>query len=148
MNVVAGEDTELSVVLDIARAVVSREKIEILEKVFFDTSKTTIKEESYPLLNDIADLLKENPDITLVRIEGHTDARGSASSNRRLSQGRSNSVRQYLIDRGIAAERLTAKGFGEDVPVAEGNNEAAWEQNRRVEFVIVEREGGNGEGGE
>ena len=143
VNVVAGETTDLSVVLEVARAVVRREKIEILEKVYFDTNKSTIKEESFPLLNDIAEILTTNPDITLVRIEGHTDARGSASSNRRLSNGRANSVRQYLIDKGIAAARLEAKGFGEDVPVVEGSGEAIWEQNRRVEFVIVSREGGN-----
>ena len=134
--------------MEIARAVVSREKIEILDKVFFDTNKTTIKEESFPLLDDVAELLVEHTDITLIRVEGHTDARGSASSNRRLSQGRASSVRQYLIDQGVAGERLEFKGFGEDVPVAEGNNEAAWEQNRRVEFVIVTREGGNDKDGE
>ena len=137
------EGPALSVVLEVARAVVKREKIEVLEKVYFDTNKTTIKEESFPLLNDIAELLEQHPDITLIRIEGHTDSRGSASSNRRLSQGRSQSVRQYLIDNGIVAARMTAEGFGEDMPVAEGSSEEAWEQNRRVEFVIVQREGGN-----
>ncbi|MFT5683612.1 MAG: OOP family OmpA-OmpF porin [Myxococcota bacterium] len=145
VSIVAGQSTEQSVVLEVARAVVSQEKIEILEKVFFDLNKATIKSESFPLLNDIADLLKEYPDITLIQVEGHTDARGSASSNRRLSQSRATSVRQYLIDKGIAAERMTAKGFGEDVPLEEASTEAAWEQNRRVEFVIVERTAPDGE---
>ncbi len=139
INVVAGESTELSVVLQAARAKVSAEKIEILEKVFFDTNKTTIKPESFPLLDEVSALLVAHPDITLVRVEGHTDARGSATTNRRLSQGRADSVRQYLIDHGVAAERLIAQGFGEDAPLVEGNSEAAWEQNRRVEFMIVQR---------
>ena len=145
VNIVAGQDTELSVVLEAARAVVSLEKIEILEKVFFDTNKITIQTESFSLLDEIAVLLSDNPAITIIRIDGHTDARGAASANRRLSQGRADSVRQYLIDKGIAADRLTSKGYGEDVPIEVGNNEAAWEQNRRVEFVIVERQAPEGE---
>ncbi|MDG1481232.1 MAG: OmpA family protein [Myxococcota bacterium] len=145
VNIVAGQDTELSVVLEVARAVISLEKIEILEKVFFDTNKISIKPESFSLLDEIAVLLIENPAITLIRVDGHTDARGAASANRRLSQGRANSVQQYLIDKGVAADRLTSAGYGEDVPIETGNNEAAWEQNRRVEFVIVERQVPEGE---
>ena len=78
---------------------------------------------------------KARTDLLALRIEGHTDSRGSAESNRRLSDARAASVRAYLIDKGIAAERLGV-GIGEDQPVDDRNVAEAWERNRRVEFII------------
>jgi outer membrane protein OmpA-like peptidoglycan-associated protein len=141
----AGLTQEITVTMASARAVVTREKIEILEKVYFDTAKTTIKEESFPLLNEVASVLQEYPDIQSIRVEGHTDSRGRASYNLRLSQGRAEAVRQYLIEQGIDPARLVSEGFGEDSPIEAASTMEAYEQNRRVEFVILEREGGNGE---
>jgi outer membrane protein OmpA-like peptidoglycan-associated protein len=74
-----------------------------------------------------------------VRIEGHTDSRGDDAFNLDLSQRRTEAVRTYLINKGVEANRLEAKGYGETKPLVTGNNEAAWAKNRRVDFFIVER---------
>ncbi len=135
----AGERENLEVVLTPAKVQLTAEKIEILDKVFFDVGRATIQVESHPLLDQVAGVLRENPTLTLVRVEGHTDARGSASANRQLSTLRAQSVVAYLVDRGVEAGRLEAVGFGPDRPLDPSQTSAAHDQNRRVEFVIVER---------
>ena len=72
-----------------------------------------------------------------VRVEGHTDSRGGDSFNLRLSQSRSESVRAYLIRRGVSPDRMEARGFGETVPIADNRTDAGRAQNRRVEFIIT-----------
>jgi outer membrane protein OmpA-like peptidoglycan-associated protein len=119
-----------------ARVVLTSSRIEITEKVAFKTASAEIKATSFPLLDDVAGVLASNPQILLVRIEGHTDSAGSSEYNQKLSQGRADSVRRYLIGKGVDADRLTAKGFGETMPIADNHTEAGREQNRRVEFVI------------
>ena len=74
-----------------------------------------------------------------VGIEGHTDSRGNKRKNKRLSQARANAVRDYLIEQGIDADRLVAKGFGPARPVASNKSKRGRDQNRRVEFVIVDQ---------
>ncbi len=118
--------------------VVTAKKIEIKQTVYFDTNKTTIKPVSYSLLNEVAQALKDNPKIE-VQVEGHTDSRGRNRRNLRLSQGRAESVRTYLIGQGVASERMTAKGFGEETPIADNRTRSGREQNRRVEFLITDR---------
>lgn len=118
--------------------VVTGTKIELKQTIFFRTAKSTIKRVSYPLLNEVALALQDHPKIN-VRIEGHTDSRGSKKYNRKLSDGRANSVRDYLIGQGVDAERMTAKGFGEDVPIADNRTNDGRGQNRRVEFVITDQ---------
>jgi outer membrane protein OmpA-like peptidoglycan-associated protein len=140
VTVIAGELHEIKVQLEPAKAKVTKEKIEILEKVFFDTGRATIKEASFALLDDVAAILVEYPDIRRIQIEGHTDSRGRASTNKRLSQARADSVMKYLEGKGVEPGRMVAVGFGEDRPIDPANNAAAWEQNRRVEFVILERD--------
>jgi outer membrane protein OmpA-like peptidoglycan-associated protein len=116
----------------------TKEKIEILDKVYFDTAKSTIKTISFPLLDQVATVLKSHPEISRVRVEGHTDDVGEDAKNQTLSNDRAGAVRTYLVGRGVAPERLEALGFGETKPVAENKNSAGREKNRRVEFVIVE----------
>ena len=87
--------------------------VELREKVQFDTGKATLKPESNPLLDEIANVLKAHPEVTGVVIEGHT---GSASFNERLSQERADSVMKALVDRGVEKTRLSAKGFGPSSP--------------------------------
>ncbi len=111
-------------------------KIEIKQKVFFATGKARIKSKSFNLLNQVAQVLKAYPSMTIM-VEGHTDSRGSNSFNLRLSQARADSVREYLIGQGIEDERLTAIGFGEEKPVATNATRSGREQNRRVEFTIT-----------
>ncbi|MCK5798671.1 MAG: OmpA family protein [Deltaproteobacteria bacterium] len=118
--------------------VVTKKKLELKQKVFFATARTRILPRSFALLNEVANVLKDMPKIN-VRIEGHTDSRGSARYNQRLSQGRADSVRRYLIQRGVGASRMTAFGYGEDRPVASNRTRDGRAMNRRVEFVITKQ---------
>ncbi len=115
------------------------EKIEILEIVYFDTGKATIQERSNALLQDIATVMKDNPNLKKVRIEGHTDNVGQPARNLGLSQSRAEAVRKFLIEKGgVAADRLAAEGLGDTHPVADNKTADGRAKNRRVEFVIVE----------
>jgi OOP family OmpA-OmpF porin len=118
--------------------VVTAEKIELKQKVHFATAKTQILPRSFPLLNEVAKVLTDRPSIH-VRIEGHTDSRGSDAYNLRLSQGRANSVRSYLIQRGIDSGRMEAIGYGESRPIGSNMTRAGRAQNRRVEFFITKQ---------
>ncbi|HEX7700757.1 MAG TPA: OmpA family protein [Kofleriaceae bacterium] len=118
--------------------VVTEKKIELKQTVFFDFSKASIKSVSFALLNDVAQAMADNPKIK-VEIGGHTDSVGNDAFNLKLSQLRAESVRTYLIKRGIDSNRMVPKGYGENVPIADNRTEAGRSQNRRVEFVITER---------
>lgn len=134
-----GKETVLEVRMERELAVMTAERIEIKDSVYFETGKAVIKPESFPLLNQVATILLEHPEITKLRIEGHTDSRGSASSNLNLSKSRAAAVREYLVSKGVSADRLDSQGYGESKPLEKANNEAAWAKNRRVDFFIVGR---------
>lgn len=134
-----GKETVVEVTLERELVAVAAERIELRDSVYFETGKAVIKPESYPLLSQVATILLENPHITKVRIEGHTDSRGSEAANLVLSKNRAAAVRDFLISKGVAAERLESEGYGETRPLQKGNNEAAWSKNRRVDFFIVEQ---------
>jgi outer membrane protein OmpA-like peptidoglycan-associated protein len=121
------------------RVVVGEDNIIIMDQVNFATNQAKILSDSYPTLDEVARVLKENPQLERVRIEGHTDDRGSADYNQKLSQRRANSVRKYLIERGINPDRLEAVGYGESQPIADNDTEEGRAKNRRSEFVILER---------
>ena len=108
----------------------------ILEGVNFETGKATLTPESQAILNGVAESLVANDDIK-VQVSGHTDITGSRALNQRLSRARAESVRQYLVDRGVPAERLTAAGFGPDRPVASNRTAEGRTQNRRVELTRI-----------
>ncbi len=135
----AGTTEIVELVLEPARVVVTVERVELREKVMFGFNKASIKPESYPLLDEVAGVMRDHPEIQVLRIEGHTDERGSASYNMKLSDDRAASVRQYLVDHGIAADRLRSVGYGESKPLNPEHDEEAWEQNRRVEMWIEDR---------
>ena len=116
--------------------VVTQKKIELKQQVFFATARTRILRRSFALLDEVAKVLVDMPKLR-VRIEGHTDSRGSAAYNRQLSHGRANSVRLYLLRKGVDPVRLEAQGFGEDRPVADNRTRSGRAMNRRVEFVIA-----------
>ncbi|ABS24239.1 OmpA/MotB domain protein [Anaeromyxobacter sp. Fw109-5] len=124
------------------RVVVEKEakKVELREKVQFDTGKATIKPESAGLLDEIAKVLAEHAEITRVVIEGHSDSSGGAALNKRLSQARADAVLKALVERGIAKERLSAKGFGPSRPIASNDTPEGREANRRVEISIAQSE--------
>ncbi len=117
--------------------VITREQLKILDKVFFDTGKATIQKRSNLLLDQIANVLNGHPEITLVQVEGHTDTVGKPENNKKLSQDRADSVRAYLVKKGVAEGRLKAVGFGQEKPADTNDTPAGREVNRRVEFNIV-----------
>jgi OOP family OmpA-OmpF porin len=107
-------------------------------KIMFDTAKHGLDskkyvEKNYKLLDDVVTVLNQNPDIT-IEIGGHTDSKGSTSSNRKLAERRVKSVREYLISKGIKDTRVTAVGYGEDRPIDTNLTPEGRENNRRVEF--------------
>ncbi len=118
--------------------VITENKIELKQTIFFDTRRSTIKRVSFPLLNEVAQALADHPTLN-VRIEGHTDSQGSDKSNLTLSQKRAASVRTYLITKGVDPSRMVAEGYGERVPIADNRTGGGRTQNRRVEFVITSR---------
>ncbi|MFC4220761.1 OmpA family protein [Flagellimonas marina] len=104
--------------------------------ILFDTGKSSIKAESTSVMVDIIQILNEYPNAKFT-VEGHTDSVGSESLNQKLSEERANSVRNFLVDKGIAADRLTAIGYGEAKPIATNNTRAGRAQNRRVEINLI-----------
>jgi OmpA-OmpF porin, OOP family len=114
-------------------------EIQILKKVEFATASATILPRSFPILDEVVALLNANPDISKVAVEGHTDSRGAADMNKRLSQSRAESVMRYLINKGIGAARLSATGFGPDKPIDTNDTADGRQRNRRVEFHILEQ---------
>lgn len=122
------------------KVVISKDKLIITEPVYFATNSDRILSKSFPILKAVRKVLSENPQIELVRIEGHTDDRGKDSYNQELSQRRAKSVRSYLIDKGISSKRLESAGYGESQPIAENETKAGRDKNRRVEFTIVQKD--------
>ncbi len=127
------------------RVEITRRAIVIDEAVHFEYDRATIQEESHDLLDEIAQVLVDAPRIRKLEIQGHTDHAGSADYNVQLSGQRAESVREYLIERGVEANRLSSEGYGFSepiVPVAPGEQESeqAAAQNRRVDFVILEQD--------
>jgi OmpA-OmpF porin, OOP family len=118
--------------------VVTQEKIELKQKIFFDTNKATIQPRSFSLLDEIAQVLRSRPTMT-VRIEGHTDSRGRRAHNMQLSTARAESVRQHLVGLGIDPSRMQAQGYGPDQPIETNKTAAGREKNRRVEFFITQQ---------
>jgi OOP family OmpA-OmpF porin len=115
------------------------DRIEIREQINFELNSANITGAvSFQVLDAVASVLRMYPTI-VIRVEGHTDNRGSNSYNQQLSQDRADSVMNYLIGVGIAPTRLTAVGFGEEVPIADNATDSGRAANRRVEFHITAR---------
>ena len=114
--------------------------IVIADSVYFDTGSATIQSRSFELLDQVAGVLSSVSYITLVEIAGHTDDRGSDEGNLTLSDQRAAAVRSYLVEAGIAAERLRSVGYGETMPIADNRTSAGRAENRRVAFDIVEQD--------
>ena len=108
-----------------------------IENLFFATNKTVILPQSEQSMSNLANFLLENPSVQ-IHIVGHTDAVGTDEANQILSEGRANAVRNDLIKRGVAAERMTAEGKGEKEPVADNDTDEGRQLNRRVEFTITD----------
>ena len=104
--------------------------------ILFDSAKSSFKQETYPVLQAMTAIFKEYPAANF-SLEGHTDSDGSKSSNQLLSERRANAVRDYLVSNGIQADRLTARGFGEDYPRDTNKTRAGKKNNRRVEVKLI-----------
>ncbi len=115
---------------------ISPPKIYTLDNVFFDTGKSTLRGESYKELNELAEYMGKKESL-VIEIAGHTDNVGTPESNQKLSEDRANTVRDYLIKKGIAPERVAAKGYGDTQPVAYNDTPQGRQKNRRTEVRIV-----------
>jgi outer membrane protein OmpA-like peptidoglycan-associated protein len=118
---------------------VTEQEIIILQQVQFDTARATIKPVSNALLDEVAAVLKEHPEISRIEVQGHTDNKGGEAYNKRLSNDRSKAVMNALIKRGIEAGRLSQKGYGLSEPIADNATEEGRAKNRRVQFKILEK---------
>jgi OmpA-OmpF porin, OOP family len=116
--------------------VVTKDKIELKQKVHFATNKSTIYADSFPMLTEVAEVLKSRPEIK-VRVEGHTDSRGTIKHNMKLSQDRAESVKQFLVGQGVDPARMDARGFGPTQPIDDNRTSKGRENNRRTEFIIT-----------
>jgi outer membrane protein OmpA-like peptidoglycan-associated protein/predicted RNA-binding protein YlxR (DUF448 family) len=133
-----GEGRGCPITKSYARLSITRQRIEPRQPVAFAEGKATINRHSFALLGEVADVLRTRPAMR-IRIEGHTDSRGTPAENKRLSRARAEAVRSHLVSRGIAAERLVAEGFGSEQPIETNKTQAGREKNQRVEFVILEQ---------
>lgn len=115
-------------------------EIQIRRRINFASNKAEIASSSFLLMDEITDVLLRNPEIRKVEIQGHTDNRGAERFNRDLSQKRAESVREWLIEHGVQADRLTAEGYGSARPLVPNITPGNRARNRRVQFVILERE--------
>lgn len=118
---------------------VTENEVIILQQVQFDTGKATIRKVSDALLEEVAGVLKEHPELLKIEVQGHTDDRGTVRDNDKLSQGRADSVVAALVKRGVESNRLTGKGYGQAVPIESNQTADGRQKNRRVQFKIVEK---------
>lgn len=108
----------------------------ILKNIFFDFNKSELKPESQVELNKLYLILQQNPGM-VIEISGHTDNKGNDSFNQKLSENRAEKVVEYLIGKGIEANRLKAKGYGASKPVSTNETEEGRQENRRIEYTIL-----------
>jgi outer membrane protein OmpA-like peptidoglycan-associated protein len=122
------------------RAIPKKGEKVVLNGIKFKTNRADIIASSYGILDEAAKMLKDNPTIK-VEIGGHTDSRGSDAKNQRLSEARAVSVRNYLINiQGITGDRLSAKGYGEALPISSNKTAKGRAENRRIEFVVMSQQ--------
>ena len=108
----------------------------VLKNIYYDVAKATLRDESVAELDRLVMIMEQNPTL-VVEMGGHTDSDGSDSYNEKLSQARSQSVVDYLLDAGIAEDRLAAKGYGEKEPIVPNNSKENKQLNRRTEFKVL-----------
>jgi OOP family OmpA-OmpF porin len=114
----------------------------ILDKIYFETNSAQILSRSFAILDAVAATLIGNPQIRLIEVQGHADERGNDAHNLQLTQDRAASVVEALVQRNVPRDRLRSAGYGELCPVNPASNRAAYEENRRVEFKVIETDEG------
>jgi outer membrane protein OmpA-like peptidoglycan-associated protein len=110
----------------------------VLKNIFFETGKYTLQQVSAAELDNLAELLKENPTLN-IQINGFTDNQGKPADNMILSENRAKAVVKYLIQKGIEPTRLSAKGYGETLPIADNNTEIGRAKNRRTSMKVTRK---------
>jgi outer membrane protein OmpA-like peptidoglycan-associated protein len=108
-----------------------------LMRVHFESGSRNLRDDSRRVLKQAADVIARAPESSLIEIGGHTDSRGDAQSNRNLSEQRAFAVQEALTVAGVHPSRLTARGYGSSVPLAENSTREGRAQNRRIEFTLL-----------
>lgn len=121
-------------------AILQGNEIKIDQKVQFEINKADIKSESFGLLDDVATVMKEHPEIKKLEVGGHASSDGGAQQNKVLSEARAAAVMAYLVGKGgVDASRLSSHGYGIEKPIASNDTEDGRIANRRVEFIVTEK---------
>lgn len=136
---VAGGDVEVRCELAHRLVIVEEQQVVVLEQIQFAFDSDEILAASFPLMENIARVLNENPQLTRIEIQGHTDDVGTDAHNDDLSNRRASSVMRWLVEHGVAQERLMSHGYGERVPLVPNTDDASRARNRRVQFIIMDR---------
>jgi MYXO-CTERM domain-containing protein len=133
----AAEPVALSRTLELAR--IDEDHVELLAPVLFQKDSDILIVQSRAVLDAAVALLREHPDLVMLRVEGHTDGRGDPRHNLDLSKRRAQAVRRYLVKKGVASSRLEAEGYGSERPIAANDTAEGRARNRRVEMLILRR---------
>jgi outer membrane protein OmpA-like peptidoglycan-associated protein len=136
VDVLVDQANEYTIELKRSKALIQDGKISIAEKVFFGQDSESILESSYDILIEVAEVMQDHPELSLIRIEGHTDSLGDEEYNIELSQNRAEAVLSFLALQGIETERMAAVGLGEVRPIDSNRNPNGRAKNRRVEFHV------------
>lgn len=120
------------------KVVVKKDRLELPGQIVFENNSAVLKPESDAAISQLKQYLEENPRVTKLRIEGHTDNSGTPQANETLSGQRALAVKAALVAKGIKAERLLAVGFGQNKPIADNTTEEGRTKNRRTEFRVAE----------
>ncbi|HEX9050832.1 MAG TPA: OmpA family protein [Anaeromyxobacter sp.] len=131
------ENDGCPVAVDVPVVEIESEHLTLKDSIQFDTAKDTIKSPSFKVLDQVAKLVLDHPELKKIRVEGHTDNVGAAAYNKDLSERRAASVVRYLAEKGVPRERLTPAGYGFERPVASNATALGRAKNRRVEFRIL-----------
>ena len=108
----------------------------VLDNVYFETGKSTLKPNSYKALNDLVEVLQLKNKL-IIEIQGHTDNVGKEDDNQKLSYERASQVKKYLLSKGISENRIVAKGYGSSIPIADNETETGKSKNRRTSLKII-----------
>lgn len=122
-----------------ALVIMTEKEIKILQQIHFEFDKDKIKPESFPILDAVAEILSQNPQVR-IEVQGHTDGKGSAPYNKKLSDRRAAAVMKYLVAKGIDTSRLNSCGYGLERPVQTNKTDQGRALNRRVQFVKITTE--------
>jgi outer membrane protein OmpA-like peptidoglycan-associated protein len=118
---------------------VTANEIVIAQQVQFETDRAIIRPVSDGLLEEVASVIKQHPEIVKLEVQGHTDNSGTKARNQVLSQARADAVRKALVKRGVDPKTLESKGYGDTEPIADNATPEGKTKNRRVQFKILEK---------